>query len=113
MSYEQYWDGDCEITKYYRRKKEYDMQRRNLEMCVQGAYIYRAILDAAPVLNPLSKEKKAFPYESDLIPLTETEYEKSLKERERKMMNDRKQAFKAMVESFNKKFEQKEVKDGN
>lgn len=112
MTYHDFWDGDCCMVKYYRDKAKREWEQRNFELWLQGAYIYEALLDASPVFNSLSKKKKPFPYMKQPIPFTADESEKS-KERENKQkMENGKEAMKLMVESFNKRFMEKQEKGG-
>ena len=113
MTYSDYWDGDCVLTKYYRKKYELDRDRKNFELWLQGMYIYEALLDVYPVLNPLSKEKKPIPYRSEPIPLNNAENEK-IKERENlKKLEDGRRAMMTLMDGINMRFKEKGVKDGN
>lgn len=104
MSYYDYWDGDAAMTLYYRRMDEYHRERRNYELWLQGAYIYEALLDASPVYNALSKQKKPFPYRAAPIPITTNE-SKAAKERDKQeRLKKGKEAMRAMVASINKRF---------
>lgn len=110
MSYHDYWDGDAAMTLYYRRMDEYHRERRNYELWLQGAYIYEALLDASPVYNPLSKQKKPFPYRSSPIPMT-TKENKDAKERDKKeRLKKGKEVMRAMVASINKRFRDNQKK---
>ena len=55
MTEAEFWDGDCELVRYYREAAEYRKQRINEEAWLSGLYIYEAIADLVPVLNPLTK----------------------------------------------------------
>ena len=112
MSYSDYWDGDCLMTKYYRKKYELDRDRKNFELWLEGMYIYEALLDVYPVLNPLSKNKEPIPYRSEPIALT-AEKNKENEEREKvRKIEDGKRAMMAIMSGINARFE-KGVKDGN
>ena len=43
MSYEQYWNGDVCLTKYYREADKLTQERKNQEKWLQGLYFYDAI----------------------------------------------------------------------
>lgn len=75
MTYEQYWYGDPHIMVNYVHAEEIRQRKRNMEMWIQGAYIYEAIGSLAPVLNAFSKDGRAKPYRKQPIPLTEKEQE--------------------------------------
>ena len=105
MSYDDYWDGEPEKTKYYREKAKWDMKRRNQELWLQGIYIYEAILDASPILNPFNKKKKAIPYRSEPIPLDNVESEKEKENKHKKELENGKQRMMEIMERINKRFD--------
>lgn len=113
MSYHDYWDGDNCMTKYYRKMNEYNKERKNYELWLQGAYFYEAILDASPALNPFSKKDKPFPYRSAPIPVTEGENQHQMEQERHDRIENGKQAMRAMMVSFNKHFEEKMKKGGD
>ena len=113
MSYSDYWDGDCQMTKYYREKYLLDRDRKNFELWLQGMYIYEALLDVYPVLNPLSKNKEPIPYRSEPIALTREGSEKNKERDNLKKLEDGKRAMMSIMDGINKKFKEKGVKDGN
>lgn len=74
MSYEEYWRGDAEAVRYFRKAETIRAKRRNFEMWLQGLYIYEAIGDMTPVLHAFAKKgAKALPYPERPYPLTEDE----------------------------------------
>lgn len=74
MSYEQYWNDDCCITKYYRKAFNLQRERMNEQLWLQGLYIYDAILDVAPALRAMgAKQPKKYPNEP--YPITDKEIE--------------------------------------
>lgn len=104
MSYHDYWDGDNCMTKYYREAEEIKKERRNSEMWLQAAYIYEALLDASPVFNPLSKKNKPFPFRSEPIPITSSGSKKSEERKKKQMLENGKEAMRAMMAAFNERF---------
>ena len=117
MSYHDYWDGDSTMTKYYREAEEYKVERRNSELWLQAAYVYEAMLDASPVLNPLTKRKKPFPFREEPIPVTEAERKKSEERKKKRMLENGKEAMHVMMAAINNRFKFKkeggEVNDGS
>lgn len=105
MSYEDYWDGDPEKTKFYRSKHKWDIKLKNQELWLQGMYIYEALLDSVPVLNPFSKKKKPIPYRSEPIPLDNVESEIEKEEKHKKDMERTKAKMMEIMERVNKRFE--------
>ena len=119
MTPEQYWDEDADLVKYYRKLDELRAEKDNWRAYIQGAYIYEAILDASPILNPLApKGTKAVPYPDKPYELgfegadeeqdtsngelkTEAEYESMMAKLEN------------MVASVNKGFAEKHVESGS
>ena len=73
MSYETYWRDDPQIINRYIRAEELRLSRKNQEMWLQGFYIYQAVGSLSPILNALSKEKKARKYLERPIPITDRE----------------------------------------
>lgn len=81
MTYEQYWHDDPLLLKYYIKADEINRIKKNNELYLQGLYVYIAIGDLVPLLNPFSKEHKAKPYLKEPIPITEKEREQKRLER--------------------------------
>lgn len=69
MTYDQFWDGEPEQFPIYRKAYRQRLENQSYMAWLQGEYIYEAILDASPVLNPLSKETKPYPYRDRPISL--------------------------------------------
>lgn len=65
MTYDQYWDGDNLLPKYYYQAEELRKDRIDAEMWTQAMYIYEAICDATPLMRPFAKPgTKAVPFRS-------------------------------------------------
>lgn len=111
MTYEEYWDGDNELPKIYRKKHEYEKEERNFWLWLQGAYIYEAVLDASPVLNALSKKKKPITYRSEPIPLSDKENTLLSEEKNNRKMKNGIEAMKAMMVNVNRRFENEQQTD--
>lgn len=66
MSYEQFWEGDPTMTKYYlqayKEKEKRKAEKTKWIMWEQGLYIYEAICDVSPILRAFSKVTKPLPY---------------------------------------------------
>lgn len=108
MTFEQYWDGDCTLVKYYRKADELRNEKRNQELWLQGMYIYDALCDVSPVLHAFAKKgTKPSPYPSKPYPLTQKQSEKDEEEKQRKIAEKGKKFMEAMAASINKKFEGK------
>lgn len=114
MTYEQYWDGDNVLTKYYKKADELKRERENHFLWLQGIYVYEAIIDASPILNPMSKKHKPTPYRSEPIPITQMGSEEAEERANEKKLQNGKEAMRAMMAGVNKKFKQEGgVKNGS
>lgn len=108
MTYDQFWNEDCELVKFYRKAAQIRQDLKNQEAWLQGAYFYEALLDAAPVLRAFAKKgTKATPYPKEPFDLFSNENKQ--KKREIQEKNDQK--AKSFMEAFaiatNKKFQEK------
>lgn len=110
MSYHDYWDGAADMVKYYREAEEINRERRNSDLWLQAAYVYEAILDASPVLNPLMKKHKPFPFRSEPIPVTHTGNKQADERHKKKRLESGKEAMRAMMAAINERF--KKNKEG-
>ena len=104
MSYSDYWDGDCCMTKYYRQKFELEKERMNQSLWLQAVYLYEAMCDVYPLFNPLASKKKAYPFRDEPIPITRKESESSEERRKQKLLENGREAFLSWVIGFNQKF---------
>ena len=108
MTPEQYWDGDCTLTKYYRKAEELRIDKRNQELWLQGMYIYEALCDVSPILHAYAKKgTKPTPYSTEPYPLNNKQTKRDEEEKQRKLAEKGKRFMEAMAISINKKFEGK------
>lgn len=108
MTYEQYWDGDPTLTKYYRKADEIRKERRNEELWLQGMYMYEALCDVSPVLHAFAKKgTKPQPFAEKPYAITESQRKREIEERERKIAEKGKRFMHAVMQSTNKRFEDK------
>lgn len=106
MTYDQYWNDDPMLAKYYRKADEMKRERRNEEMWLQGMYIYEALCDVSPVLHAYAKKgTKPQPYSEKPYAITEAERKREREEHERKIMEKGKRFMNAVTQSINKRFE--------
>jgi hypothetical protein len=93
MTYDQYWNDDCLLVKYYRKAYDLRRQQRNQELWMQGLYIYEALCDVAPILHAFAKPgTKPIPYTEKPYPLTKEEATAN-KEAEEKAARDKAKAM--------------------
>ena len=106
MTYEQYWEGDCTLAKYYRKADEIRKERRNEELWLQGMYIYEALCDVSPVLHAFAKKgTKPQPYSEKPYAITEAQHKRVEEEKARKIAEKGKRFMEALMKSNNKRFE--------
>ena len=55
MTPEQYWEGDCELVRYYRKAAQIRQDLKNQDAWLQGMYVYQAIGNLAPILRAFAK----------------------------------------------------------
>ena len=105
MTYEQYWDGDCALVKYYRKAEEMRNEKRNQELWLQGMYVYEAICDVSPILHAFAKKgAKPHPYPSKPYAINEKQMKQEREEKERKLVEKGKKFMEALMQSTNKRF---------
>jgi hypothetical protein len=102
MTYDQYWNDDCLLVKYYREAFDIRKKRENESLWLQGAYIYDALCAVSPVLHAFAKAgTKPLPYPDTPYPLTKKESEE-IEETKRKVDRQRaKIMFEAWANSLN------------
>lgn len=111
MTWDEFWNDDCQKAKYYREAYRIKRKMRNTELWLQGMYIYDALVDVAPIFRTSFDKtaKKAEPYPDKPYPLDSKERE----QREVAEARQKAEVMKARVigwaMSANKKFKPKEV----
>lgn len=107
MSYEQFWDGDCEMVKAFRKAHELKLEEDNFKAWLQGKYVYDAFCFVSPILRAFSKAKKPIDYLEQPYSL-KTEYSE-VREKQRQKDSDAKakDMLTAFAIEFNKKFAEK------
>ena len=115
MTYEQYWEQDCDLVKYYRRAAQIKQDLKNQDAWLQGAYFYEALIDVAPILRAFAKKgTKPTPYANQPYELFNRNDETRKKQVVEKRQDEKAKAFmQAFMMSNNKKFkEEGGVTDG-
>lgn len=109
MTYEQFWDGDPMLCKYYREAEEIRNEKKNQELWLQGMYFYEALCDVSPVLHAFAKKgAKPSPYPESPYAITKTQRDRQKREKERLAFEKGKKFMEALTQQVNGKF--KEVK---
>ena len=100
MTYDQFWNDDPTLVKYYRRAAEIRDEKRNQELWLQGMYFYEALCDVAPIMHAMAKKgTKARPYPEQPYSITEKQRRREREERERRVA----EKGKRMLEAFRRK----------
>ena len=106
MTYEQFWEQDCELVKYYRKAMRIRQELSNQQAWLQGLYVYEAIADLTPILHAFAKKgSRPKPYPTKPFDLSGT---KEKKERAEKADAKAYAYMQAFMSSVNRKF----AKDG-
>ena len=106
MTYEQFWEGDPHLAKYYRQADEMRIERKNQELWLQGLYVYEALCDVAPILQAMAKKgTKARPYPEQPYSITEKQRKREIEEKERAVAMKGKRMMEQFMRATNKKFE--------
>lgn len=107
MTYDQYWDGDCTMTKAYRKAYELKKEMNNEAAWLQGLYIYEALCCVAPIFRFSTKPAKPVPYRGEPFPL-KTEFSDKRQEQKREINDNKaKSVMEAFMVTFNRRFEKK------
>ena len=104
MSYDDFWNGDVQMVKAYRKANELRDRRNNQDMWIQGRYFYDALCAASPLYRFTMKKGaiKPEPYTKEPYPTTYSEL-REREEREAKAKEERLKAeFTAFVERMRK-----------
>lgn len=108
MSYDEYWHGDCELTKYYRKAHEVRLKQRNYELWLQGLYIHDAV--GVVVANALRKKgATAQKYAESPYPVTPIEQRETKRRDEIKQYEGNKAKMRMIMEAVNARFRKTEV----
>lgn len=115
MTYDQYWNEDCCLVKYYREAFKLQRDRNNEQLWLQGMYIYEAFCDVSPILNAFAKKgTKPLPYPTQPYAITKEEVERRRVEKEKAEYEKMKAKTAAFATMFNASLaaQRKEVGDG-
>ncbi len=105
MTPEQYWDGDPEWARAFRKADEIRMERKNQELWLQGMYVYEAICDASPILHDFAKKgTKPYPYADKPYPITEKQHKRNKVDAEKVKFDKGKKLMEAFMKANNSRF---------
>lgn len=107
MTYDQYWNDDPNLVKAYRKAEEIRSHRRNVEMWIEGRYVYDGIMRLIPSLNAW-KPKEPLPYMDEPYPLSKEESEQRRLREEKRKQDEIKAKMQAFAVAYrNRNEEQK------
>ena len=110
MTYDQFWNDNPLLVKFYRKADEMKRDRRNQELWLQGMYIYEALCDVSPILHAFAKKgTKPAPYTDHPYPLSDKQVKEVKRDKERETFDKGKRLMEAFMLSNNKRF--KEVRE--
>lgn len=85
MTYEQFWEMDCDLVKYYRKAARIRQDLKNQDAWLQGMYVYQAVGNLAPILRAFAKKgAKPQPYPEQPFELNVRQDKKVEKTKEKK-----------------------------
>lgn len=110
MTYDQFWNDDPFMVKYYRKAEEIRNEKRNQELWLQGMYIYEALCDVSPIFHAFAKKGTTpMPYTEQPYPLNNKQVKRVEEDKERKVFDKGKKFMEAFMTNNNKRF--KEVRN--
>lgn len=111
MSYDDYWNGDPEMCKFYREAAEMKNDMDNQRAWLQGMYVYDAMSRLYPLYNGFVKKgTKAKSYPDEPYPITKRAIQEQKKKEEKQQMEYAKARIEAWAYATNLKFENKTQK---
>ncbi len=113
MTYDQFWNEDCCLVKYYREAHELKRRERNQELWVQGMYIYEALCKVSPIMRAFAKKgTKPLPYASEPYPLSRKEIREQADREEKSQYDKKVSKILSWVKQVNMKFDKTPRKEG-
>lgn len=109
MSYDEYWNGDCTLTRVYQQIHEIRKKEQNHYLWLQGMYIYDALLRVAPILQAFAKKgTKPEPYPEEPYPLSVQEIREREERKARRKFLEMRAVMEAKMRSINRLFKKEE-----
>lgn len=113
MTPAEFWDGDCELVKFYREAHELKKEQKNQELWLQGLYIYEAIANLSPMLKAFVKNPKPKPYPEKPYPLTKGGLEEQKEKEHEQAKTAQFDKMKQWMQAVNRKMEKKNEQSPN
>lgn len=96
MSYKEFWFGDVELAKYYRKAFKLKKEQMNEQLWLQGLYVYEVMRRLFPLYNALV-EAKPEEYLKEPLPFTKERAEEQTKKAEEEEMENMRAYLMSMV----------------
>lgn len=93
MTYQEYWQMDCELVRAYRKAYEFKQEYDNSLLWLQGLYIYKAMEAQRPGWNFWAKHPKLEKYLEKPIAVTDEMRKRYAAEKTRMMAEQFRAAF--------------------
>ena len=107
MTYEQYWDGDMDMTVHYRKLLDRRRQWQNQMLWLQGRYFYDALMAVMPALSIKTKHTEIKNYTEEPYPITAQEVLESEERKERAQYEKNLNYMRSFMARNNARFEKK------
>ena len=112
MTYDQYWNDDCTLVKYYRQADRIKSERKNQDAWLQGMYFYDALIRVSPILRAFARQgTKPEPYVEEAYPISSVAVKEQNDKKERENSEKALCYMQAFMVANNKRFEKKEAND--
>lgn len=103
MTYEQYWESDPMLAKYFRQADELRNERKNQELWLQGLYVYNALTAIMPVKKGTEQPK----YPDKPFTISEKQRKREKLEEEKAIFDKGKLVMERFMSRTNKQFKDK------
>ena len=114
MTYEQYWDGDMDMTIAYREVLDRRREWQNQMLWLQGLYFYNALTAVMPALSIKSKDTSIKPYLEEPIAVTARAVRAKQEKKEKERFENNLARMKMLAHAVNNRMLKKggEIKNG-
>ena len=104
MSYDDYWNGPCDMVMFYREAWKITRSIKNNEAWLQGKYIYTVLCQMAPLYDMFGKNRRPEPYLSEPFPMSDGEKKEQERRKEQEKIEKGKRWMEQFATTFNKTF---------
>ena len=87
MTYDQYWYGEPELVKYYRKAHQFSLEEQNFMAYMQGIYVRDAIAEFVEFYGFAKNPKPLNKYPKKPYPITKKAEVKNKKDKEEEIAN--------------------------